>query len=159
MLHASTLPRRMARRDNSVPLSRTRIPRIVLQDRLCSVHAAAAFLPPRPRLCAVNVKLTMSLAIGAGLLVSAHSVARRFSPGAGAVATRAVSNSLVVARGGVGMYPGPARQDQHGRGRAFSEPSLFLCVLVPDAVRRHKRVHARLRRALRCSTEPGHEGF
>jgi hypothetical protein len=93
----------MARRDRLVPLSRTRIPRIVLQDRLCSVHAGAAFLPPRPRLCAVNVKLTMGLGIGASLLVSAHSSACRFAPGAGEVATQAVSNSLVVARGGVGM--------------------------------------------------------
>src|SRR5450432_3012961 len=109
MLHASTLPRRMARRDRSVPLLRTRIPRFVLQDRLCSVHAGAAFLSPRPRLCAVNVKLTMRLAIGPSLLGSAHSVAQRFSPGAGALATRAVSNSLVVARGGVGMYPCAAR--------------------------------------------------
>src|ERR1700682_359630 len=75
MLHISTLPRRMARRDRFVPLSRTRIPRIVLQDRLCSVHAGAAFSLLRPRLCAVNVKLTMGLGIGASLLVSAHSSA------------------------------------------------------------------------------------
>jgi hypothetical protein len=34
---------RPARWDISVPLSRTRIPLIVLQDRLCSVHAAQAF--------------------------------------------------------------------------------------------------------------------
>src|SRR5450756_13179 len=81
MLHTSTLPRRVTRRDRSVLLSRTRIPRIVLQDRLCSVHAAAAFLPPGPRLCAVNVKLTMRLAIGASLLVSAHSSLPVFSRG------------------------------------------------------------------------------
>jgi hypothetical protein len=65
----------MARRDRFVPLSRTLIPRIVLQDRLCSVHAGAAFSLLRPRLCAVNVKLTMGLGIGASLLVSAHSSA------------------------------------------------------------------------------------
>src|SRR5216683_3538225 len=46
---------------------------------------------------------------------------------AGAVVTQAVSNSLVVARGGVGMSPGLlARKDRRKRGRAFSELSLFL---------------------------------
>src|ERR1700682_2013775 len=119
MLHISTLPRRMARRDRFVPLSRTRIPRIVLQDRLCSVHAGAAFSLLRPRLCAVNVKLTMGLGIGASLLVSAHSSAcPGLLPGPARLATQAVSNSLVVARGGVGMEPVfVAREEQRGAGR------------------------------------------
>src|SRR6202048_1587731 len=103
MLHTLALPPRMARRDSSVPLSRTRIPLAVVQDRLCSVHAAEAFCGRGPRLCVVNLKLTIRLAIGAGLLVSAHWIPRRFSPGAGAALHRVRSNSLVVARGGVGM--------------------------------------------------------
>jgi hypothetical protein len=78
----------MARRDSSVPLSRTRIPLIVVQDRLCSVHAAEAFCGGGPRLCVVNVKLTIGLAIGAALLGYAHSIPRRFSPGAGAGVTQ-----------------------------------------------------------------------
>src|ERR1700687_4166239 len=72
---AKALPLRPARWDTSVPLSRTRIPLFVVQDRLCSVHAADAFPGDRRRLCAINVKLTMRLGIGAGLL---GSNARRF---------------------------------------------------------------------------------
>ena len=88
MLHTSTLPRRLPGRDISVPLSRTRIPRFVLQDRLCSVHAEGAFSGRRRQLCAVNLKLTMQLGIGASLLVSAHFSSRRFSPGAGETLTQ-----------------------------------------------------------------------
>jgi hypothetical protein len=43
MFHEPTLSPRSARQDTSVSLSVTRIPRFVVQDRLCSVHAAAAF--------------------------------------------------------------------------------------------------------------------
>src|SRR5450759_2742274 len=92
MFHTLTLPRWLPRQDRSVPLSRMRIPRFVLQDRLCSVHAADTFAGVWRRLCAVNVKLTMRLVIGASLLVSAHSSLRRFAPGAGEVLTQAVSN-------------------------------------------------------------------
>src|SRR3982074_249893 len=88
MLHTLALPPRMARRDSSVPLSRTRIPLVVVQDRLCSVHAAEAFCGRGPRLCVVNVKLTIGLAIRAGLLGYAHSKPRWFSPGAGAGVTQ-----------------------------------------------------------------------
>src|SRR5258708_39835969 len=108
MFHTSTLTRCPARRDTSVPLSRTRIPLFVLQDRLCSVHAAGAFPGGRRRLYAVNVKLTMRLGIGPGLLMSAHSSARRFSPGAGEVVTQAVSNRFGrrAGRGGdVARFP------------------------------------------------------
>src|SRR5258708_8671684 len=62
----------MCRGDSSVPLLGTRIPRFVLQERQCSVHAAGGFLPLWRRLCAVNVKLTMRLGIGGRLLVSAQ---------------------------------------------------------------------------------------
>jgi hypothetical protein len=85
--------------------------------------------PDGRRLCAVNVKLTMRLGIGAGLLLSARSVFRRFSPRAGAVVTQAASDSLVVVRGGWNVTRFLAREDQHGPGRAFSEPSLFVGVV------------------------------
>src|SRR5258708_3390218 len=81
MLHTPTLPRRMGRRDTSVPLLRTRIPRFVLQEGHCSVYAAGEFPPARRQLCVVNVKLTMWLGIGWELLVSARCNSRRFSPG------------------------------------------------------------------------------
>src|ERR1700736_2414072 len=94
MFHTSTLPRRMGRRDSSVPLSRTRIPRFVLQERHCSVHAADGFPLVWRRLCAVNVKLTMRLGIGGRLLMSRSGGARRFSPRAGEVVTQVASNRL-----------------------------------------------------------------
>src|SRR5258708_16669517 len=80
MLHTPTLPRRRGRRDTSVPLLRTRIPRFVLQEGHCSVYAAGEFPPARRQLCVVNVKLTMWLGIGWELLVSARCNSRRFSP-------------------------------------------------------------------------------
>src|SRR5450432_2452113 len=59
--------------------------------------------------CSVKVKLTKRLAVGAGLLVSAHSIARRFSAGSGEIVTQGgVKQSLVVAREGwmsVTPYP------------------------------------------------------
>ena len=139
----------------------------------------APFPGGRGRLSAVKVKLTMRLGIGAGLLVSAHSDARRLlgacsakvgtgfaigtrasyklrafsfgKPGArfagkcsraGAVVAQAVSNSLVVARGGVGMSPGfPARaQTREG----FLGPPFFF---VRGGILRRSRT-------LRCSTKP-----
>ena len=95
-----TLPPRMARRDSSVPLSRTRIPLIVVQDRLCSVHAAEAFCGGGPRLCVVNVKLTIGLANGAGLLGSAHSI-----------------TSPVFSRAGAGVTQGEVKQFGRRAGR------------------------------------------
>src|SRR6202035_2238357 len=48
-----------------------------------------------------------------------------FSSGSGEVVTQVASNSLVVARGGVGNSPGTLRKKiSSNRGRAFSEPSL-----------------------------------
>src|SRR5271169_2575308 len=64
MLHTSTLLPRAAWRDRYVPLLRSRIPLVVLQDWLCSVHAAAAFSHRPRRLCVVNLKLTMRFGIG-----------------------------------------------------------------------------------------------
>src|SRR5205085_1646747 len=52
--------------------SASAFPAIVVQEGLCSVHAAAVFCGVRGRLCAVKVKLTMWLAAKALLLQSAH---------------------------------------------------------------------------------------
>ena len=93
---------------------------------LCSVHAAGAVPWPWRRLCAVKVKLTIALGIGAGLAsVRPLQGFAGLLKDAREVDTQAASNSLVVARGGVGMSARARReQDQQERGRAFSEPSL-----------------------------------
>jgi hypothetical protein len=125
MFHASTSPLRPARLDISVPLLRTRTPFSVLQDRLCSVHAADALSRGGRRLCAVNVKLTMQLGIGVRLLVSARSGSRRFAPGAGEVVTGGVKQFGHRAGRGVapGSRRGKANQAREGFLRAL--PSLF----------------------------------
>src|SRR5665647_1562440 len=61
------LPPRPARRDISVPVLPTRIPLSVLQEVLCSVHAADAFPGRQQRLCVVKVKLTNALGMAARL--------------------------------------------------------------------------------------------
>jgi len=122
------LPRRTRFRDRLVPLSRTRIPLFVVQHRLCSVHAAAAFPRLRRQLCVVNVKLTMRLAAGAGTPSVFASTRGRFSPGAGAGATQGGSSSEVIARGGVGMFP-PAKRSVPDKGGP-SQPSLFASYIV-----------------------------
>src|SRR4030081_2837174 len=102
------------------------MPLFVLKDSLCSVHAAGVFPGRGRRLCAVNVKLTMRLGTATGLLMSAHSDARRFSPRPARLLHRRRQTGLVVAREGAGMSPVfLAREDQHKRGRAFSEPSFL----------------------------------
>src|ERR1700704_2033854 len=102
------------------------MPLFVLQDSLCSVHAAGVFPGSGRRLCAVNVKLTMRLGTATGLLMSVHSDARRFSPRPARLLHRRRQTGLVVARGAVGMSPVfLAREDQHKRGRAFSELSFL----------------------------------
>ena len=74
-----------------------------------------------------KVKLTKGLAVGAGLLGSAHSIIRRFSAGSGEIVTQAASSKVWSSRGKGGCHPLTlARKDQHRRGRAFSEPSLSL---------------------------------
>ena len=111
------LPLRAARRDTSVPLSRTRTPFSVVQDRLCSVHAAHGFSDSRPRLCAVKVKLTMRLAGRARLLQSerfrASQVFFRFRRGA---LHRQRQTSLIVAGTGRDVIrPISGAQDQQAR--------------------------------------------
>src|SRR3984893_324848 len=116
MFHASTSTSRPPRRDTSVPVSRTRIAFSVVQDRLCSVHAGAAFPLRRRQLCAVNVKLTKGLGVGASLLGSAHFNSHRLASGAGEVVTRAVSNSLVDARRRGDFLPCAARSARAREG-------------------------------------------
>ena len=73
MFHYSGLALRLARRDTSVPLLRKRVPWLLCRTGSCSVHAGARFRPVWQRLCSVNVKLTMRLAIEAELaLLSAR---------------------------------------------------------------------------------------
>src|SRR5882757_8411455 len=65
----------------------------------------------------VNVKLTMRLGIGGGLLMSARSMLADPSKGSARLLHRWRQTGLVVARGGVGMSPVfPAREDHHKRG-------------------------------------------
>ena len=78
------------------------MPLFVLQDSLCSVYAAGVFPGSGRRLCAVNVKLTMRLAVEAELpivrefpFVPVVSKGRHWR-------TQVATNSLVIARGGVG---------------------------------------------------------
>jgi hypothetical protein len=103
---------------------RTRIPFSVLQEGLCSVHAAGAVPQVWRRLCVVKVKLTIALGIGAGL-TSVHPF-QGFAgllKGAREVDTQAASNSLVIAREGVG--PGEKISTNEG-GLSQSPPFLIL---------------------------------
>lgn len=126
------MPRRPAWRDTFVPLSRTRTPFLVLQDRPCSVYATGAFSGRRRRLCAVNVKLTTQLAIGADLLVSAPlQLSPAFSTGPARLLRRQCQTGFGRRGEGWGCRPpAPARKDQHKRGRAFSEPSFIVFIGV-----------------------------
>jgi hypothetical protein len=96
---------RTVRWDRSVPLSRTHIPLFVVQEGLCSVHAEAAFAPDLRRFCCVNVKLTIGLAGEPRLIVSARITSPVLLQVAGETVLQAVKQSLVVARGGVGIDP------------------------------------------------------
>ena len=89
MFHAATLPPRPARRDKSVPLSRTRIPVDCFAGGALQRPCREPHLPARRgRLCAVNVKLTMRFPTGVGLLVSAHSNSSPVFSRAGEVVTQ-----------------------------------------------------------------------
>src|ERR1700726_2933588 len=78
----------------------------------------------------------MRLAIGAGLLGSEHCHPRSFSPWAREVVTQVASNSLVVARGGVGMSPGfPGAQGQRRSREGFLRALPFRCNTLPSADR------------------------
>src|SRR3974390_927983 len=78
MFHVDLAPRPL-RWDISVPFLRARIPFSVLQERLCSVHAAGAVPRVWPRLYAVKVKLTITLGPGARL-ASVHPLHSKASP-------------------------------------------------------------------------------
>jgi hypothetical protein len=115
---------RAARRDSSVPLLRTLIPKVVVQDRQCSVHAAAVSPRGCPRLCVVKVKLTMSLALSREPVELRRQAAPDFVQVSGGLVTQAASNRVVVVRGGVGTVSRPCAKRSALPGRAFSGPSL-----------------------------------
>jgi hypothetical protein len=86
--------------DISVPLSRTHIPFIVVQERLCIVHAEAAFARGLRGICCVNVKLTIGLAGEARLIVSpAFYISRVLLKLAGEAVSQALSNRVWSSRG------------------------------------------------------------
>ncbi len=128
------VPRR-ARWDISVPLSPTRLPFVVLQDGLCSVHAAQALSGDRRRLCDVKVKLTTWLAIGAGLLLSAHSIAR-WPVRRGEVITRGGVKQVWSSRGeGWDVTPRLcAKKISTDEGGLSQSPPFFLCRAVASGV-------------------------
>ena len=149
MFHTLPLPRRPAVRYTSVPLSRTRLPRFVLQEARCSVHARAGFPPASQRLPRVKVKLTIALPVRAGAASIRPIHPHRFFPGAGRGGHTGLVQTGWSSRGkGWGCHPdSPARQDPDRRGRAFSEPCLFVGALcwprsatgLPHAARRPSR--------------------
>src|SRR4051812_10606589 len=74
-----TLTRARRRGDSFVSLPDIVCPRPVVLERSCSVHAALPVWPLRPRVCVVNVKLTMGLGFGPGRLISVLDHAAGFS--------------------------------------------------------------------------------
>src|SRR5882757_9533325 len=109
---------RAARRDSSVPLLRTLIPKVVVQDRQCSVHAAAVSRRGCPRLCVVKVKLTMSLALSREPVELRRQAAPdlfRFPAGSSHRRRQTEWSSC-------GPYPGLARNDRHYEGGLSQGP-------------------------------------
>src|SRR5207302_10552544 len=97
MFHCEASPLPVARRDTSVPILRTCVPLFVVQDRLCSVHAADAIWLRQRRLCVINVKLTMRLVIAARpAWGGTHRIAPDYLQVTGTVGTQVASSSLVV---------------------------------------------------------------
>src|SRR5258706_15396928 len=83
------------------------MPLFVLQDSLCSVHAADVFPGSGRRLCSVNVKLTMRLGAATGLLTSGHSNATGFLQGpARLLHRRRQTDWSSRGGGGGGLSPG-----------------------------------------------------
>src|SRR5215813_11637033 len=99
-------------------------PLVVVQDRLCSVHAASAVSGKLRRLCCVKVNLTMGLAGPVGPNKVTLTPARKLFQVAPRFVTQVASNSLVTARGGVGIPPSSATRSAV-QGRVFSAPALF----------------------------------
>ena len=107
------------------------IPFSVLQDGLCSVHAADAFPHPQERLCVVKVKLTNALGIAARLArVVVLEYFAGFSPGSREVDTQAASNSLVIARGrGGDVTPTCAKKISTDQGGLSQSPPLLILLV------------------------------
>jgi hypothetical protein len=106
---------------------RARIPFVVLQEGLCSVHAADALSTGRRRLCAVKVKLTIRVPIGASLIVSARSTLAGFLQVAGAVVSLAGSNRFGHRVSGSGMSSGcPRGKIGINKGGLSQSPPFFV---------------------------------
>src|SRR5882757_10418550 len=113
---------RAARRDSSVPLLRTLIPKVVVQDRQCSVHAAAVSPRGCPRLCVVKVKLTMSLALSREPVELRRQAAPdlfRFPAGS---SHRRRQTEWSSCGEGWGQSPDLARNDRHYQGGPSQGP-------------------------------------
>src|ERR1044072_6891326 len=96
-------------------------PLVVVQDTLCSVHAATAVRGQLRCLCCIKVNLTMGLA-GPARLNKVTSLQRGLFTQVAAHAsfTRLASNSLVIARGGVGICPSSANKISSPRAGVLS---------------------------------------
>jgi hypothetical protein len=77
--------------------------------------------------CSVKVKLTKRLAVGAGLLVSAHSIARRFAAGSGEIVIQAASSKVWSSRG-KGGCPRPLREKISTDEGGLSQSPPFLLI-------------------------------
>ena len=137
MFHCTTLPRACL---GGTHLSRFRaraFPWFVVQDGLCSVHAADAIWPLRRRLCVVNVKLTTQLGDRGAACVewNASGQRRLISSDRRGWYTGGVKQFGHRAGRGGDVIPAPQGAKRSARqGRAFSAPSLFLCRLCTCTV-------------------------
>ena len=149
MFHSKTLPRGCA---GGTHLSRFRARAI--PSLLCR-RGGAASMPGRDfgrfgrRLCGVKVKLTMRLASARGCY-GPLTPASPVSPGSGEAVVHRASNSLVIARGGVGI-PRSLRRGKISTNRAgrSQRPALFSlchCALAQGRQSRLSRAHRSDRR-------------
>ena len=111
-------------RSSGTFLSRFRasaFPVVVVQDRLCTVHAAAGIPGKLRRLCCVKVNLTMGLAGPGDLNKVAITPARMLFQVAPALRLHRWRQTVWSSRGGVGMSH-PARKDQQLKGGCSQHP-------------------------------------
>ena len=145
-------------RSSGTFLSRFRasaFPVVVVQDRLCTVHAAAGIPGKLRRLCCVKVNLTMGLAGPGDLNKVAITPARMLFQVAPALRLHRWRQTVWSSRGGVGMSH-PARKDQQLKGGCSQHPpfSSLMSGLVrgicPQTLMSRTRCSTKC-----CSAEPG----
>ena len=148
MFHVLKLtPALASLRDTSVPLSRTRHSlESVVQERRCSVHAAAA--PAARRLCCVKVKLTMRFAAAAGAAMCRAFPLRRFSPCSGEAYTGGVKQTgqRGAGRGGE-THTSRSAKGHRSKGGCSQHPPFDVFGQTPQ-----KRAHARLRAHIKSAS-------